>query len=64
LFDRPKPTVGCSANGSRRIIKLKIFKIHSAVACVGFEIDAHLDFRIRLQPENVSLKLATISPTT
>jgi len=25
LFDRPKPTVGCSANGRRRIIYLFIY---------------------------------------
>ena len=40
------------------------FKIHSAAACVGFEIDVFLDFRISFQSQNVSLKPGTTSPTS
>jgi hypothetical protein len=31
LFDRPKPTTGCSANGIRRSIILQMFHTHSFI---------------------------------
>jgi hypothetical protein len=40
------------------------FKIHTALACVGFDIDVHLDCKISHQSENFSLKPVTISPTS